>query len=458
MAPPSDADRGLSARLDRSEADAARALEVAIQRCRGGALAIGVVQTAIHPNDHVILAWSIVALVAITFGVVEAALRSDRCSLARIGWLAMSADSVVVAAALANQLNDPIDPIQLLVMILVVEAAARWGRIGGVVAGVVGGAMSVAWAVGVHLTAGASLLVPATTFRFAIMALLGVFVGTVVRDARQQRRTAQAVVNASRDLVATFNLEGTIIAVNPACATLLGYTPEELIGQDRAAIVIEGDRPDGPPDIEVYRRDGDQRVERRVTHKDGRVVWLEIDVLPDIDAGVVHVIGRDVSERRQRESELRHRLDHDDLTGVWNRGAMCTYLDRMLEQGHQPGLVFIDLDHFKTINDTHGHLAGDVVLVELAERLGRAAGPDGLVARYAGDEFCVVVDNIADLSFVTMRAGHALLDTFAVYGETLRITAAVGGAESEHGDTAETLVRRADEAMYGVKAASRIGA
>lgn len=106
-------DTGLRDRLARAEDAATRSAEVAIQRCRIGALAVGVVQTAIHSNDRWYVGWGAMALVAATVWGVQWGLRSKGPSLAMIGWSAMMADTVVVAAALANQLSDPTDPIDV---------------------------------------------------------------------------------------------------------------------------------------------------------------------------------------------------------------------------------------------------------------------------------------------------------------------------------------------------------
>lgn len=448
-------DTGLKDRLATAEDAATRSAEMAIQRCRGGALVVGVVQTTIHSNDHLFLGWGAMALVAATCLGVAWGLRSRRVTLATIGWSAMVADTIVVLAALGNQLSDPTDPIQLLPIILVAEAAARWGRNGGVAGGLLGGGLSSVWAIAMHHFQGVSLPAASITFRLSVMVLMGAFIGSVVRQANQQRRTAEAVVNASRDLVATFAVDGTVQAVNPACHEILGYAPDEVIGRDRAIVFGPSGRSPRPPDVERYRRDGPRRLEQRFTHKAGHMVWLELDMLPDLEAGVIHAIGRDVSERRRRESELRHQVDHDGLTGIWNREALCAYLTRLLDHGLRPALIFVDIDHFKAINDSFGHRTGDQVLVEAAGRLRSAVDADGVVARYAGDEFCVAVDDPGDVVAVTERARLALGRPFEVGGTTLTVTAALGSAGSDPGDEADALIERADKCMYATKAASR---
>ncbi|MGI8756443.1 MAG: diguanylate cyclase domain-containing protein [Acidimicrobiales bacterium] len=450
-------DGELKLRLASAEQSAARATESAMQRCRTWSVAIGVVQTALHPGDHVWLGGTAVAVVALTWAVTRWSLASPRVTVAGSGWIAMVGDTVAITAIMLNQLSDATDPIQLLPLILVTEAEVRWGRNGGLLGGLGGGAVATAWAVGADRVAHIPVLFASVTFRLALMVLMGAFIGTVVRQGRNERRTGEAIVIASRDLVASFALDGTIVSVNPACEEILGYRPEDLIGQDRALLMDPADHPGGPPDVDDYRRQGAQRVERCFLHLEGQRVWLELDVLPDLEAGVIHAIGRDVSERRQRESELRHRIDHDDLTGTWTRETLVSYLTRMLAEGHRPGLLFVDVDDFKAVNDTHGHVVGDLVLVELAVRLRRSAGPDGSVARYAGDEFCIAIDDPDDLAADAERAQGALGASFAVAGRRITVSAAVGAARAQLGDSTETLVDRADRAMYAAKAAARLG-
>ena len=124
----------------------------------------------------------------------------------------------------------------------------------------------------------------------------------------------------------------------------------------------------------------------------------------------------------------------------------------MLTRGYLPALVFVDLDRFKDINDAHGHLVGDAVIVELARRLADAASHEGSVARYAGDEFCIVVDDPDDVDLVAERTRAAFDEPFDVDRARLSVGGSVGLARARSGDTAESLVHRADQAMYEAKA------
>lgn len=441
----------LTDRLAAAGATAEAEAESAIQRVRGWCLVLALIQTALYPGQFWYLAWGAMALLVLNWIWVRWALTAAEGPRIRvIGVVAMSADSLAVIMVMSNLMDSPDDPIQLLPLALAVEAAVRWAKPGGIAGGVAGGLLLTGWSWATHVRNDLELSLGYAAFRFGVVVLVGAIVGSAIAEMRQQRRAAEAVFQASRDLMATFTLEGRLVTANPACSEVLGYTPEELVSADRPFLID----PDGPgEEAELLRapRDGAQRVVRRVAHRDGHLVWIELDLVPDVQAGLIYAIGRDVSDRSRIESELRHRVDHDGLTGAWNRHSLVAYLHRMLVRGYLPGLVFIDLDRFKDINDRHGHLAGDAVIIELAARLSAAAGHEGSVARYAGDEFCIVVDDPDDLEEVAARARAVFETAFDLGPTSIAVEASVGTAAGRSGDTPDSLVHRADQAMYRQK-------
>lgn len=455
MGTPAPLEASLSTRLAASSASAEHQTEAGIQRARGWCLVLALVQTALYPGQFWYLAWGAMAVLFLSWMWIRWALQpGSNASTSFVGIVAMASDSIVVIMIMANLMASSDDPIQLLPLALAVEAAVRWGRVGGVVGGIASGLLLTGWSFGTHIRNELDFSLGYACFRFFVVVLLASIVGNAVREMRQQRRAAEAVFQASRDLMVTFSLDGHVVSANPACEAVLGFAPEELETRDRS-FLLDGD--DGRDSVALLTHtDGPQRVVRRVQHKDGHLVWIELDLVPDIRAGLVYAIGRDVSDRSRTESELRHRVDHDGLTGAWNRHALVAYLHRMLHRGYLPGLVFIDLDRFKEINDLHGHLAGDEVITGLAERLADAAGHEGSVARYAGDEFCIVVDDPDDLDVVAERTRRSFDEPFAIPGSTLVVTGSVGSARSRSGDSPESLVHRADQAMYQVKKATRL--
>jgi len=446
----------LSDRLAAAGASAAMKAESGIQRARGWFLVGALVQTALYPGQFWYLAWGAMALLILNWLWVRWALEADRGPrLLVVGVVAMSVDTLAVIMVMSNLTKSPDDPIQLLPLALSIEAAVRWARPGGIAGGVAGGMLVTGWSWGTHQRNDLDFSVGYGAFRFAVVMMIGSIVGNAIREVRQQRRAADAVFQASRDLMASFTLDGTLITANPACSELLGFTPDELVAANQG-FLLDPDTPSAEGELSSFTRDGAQRVVRRVQHKDGHLVWIELDLVPDLDAGMVYAIGRDVSDRSRVESELRHRVDHDGLTGAWNRHSLVAYLHRMLTRGYLPGLVFIDLDQFKEVNDQHGHLAGDAVIIELARRLSEAAGHEGSVARYAGDEFCIVVDDPDELELVARRTQQAFDRPFDVGGDSIGVEGSVGTALSRSGDTPDTLVHRADQAMYEVKKSTRL--
>jgi diguanylate cyclase (GGDEF)-like protein/PAS domain S-box-containing protein len=446
-------DLTLSRRLALAGETADRNTEVGIQRVRGWLLVVALLQTAMYPGRYWYLAWGAMAMLFLTWVWVRWALAApEGPRVSVIGVVAMAADTVASIMVMANLMAAPDDPVQLLPIALAIEAAVRWGRIGGIVGGIGGGLLMTGWSVGAHVRSDTDVATGYAAFRFGVVLLVGMIVGNAMREMRQQRRAAEAVFQASRDLMLTFSTDGRLITANPAVEAELGFDLDELRDRERG-FLLGSDDGQAP----VRLADGPQRVVRSVAHRDGHIVWIELDLVPDAQAGLIYAIGRDVSDRSRTESELRHRVDHDGLTGAWNRHSLVAYLHRMLIRGYLPGLVFIDLDHFKQINDRHGHLAGDAVIIELAARLSVAAGHEGSVARYAGDEFCIVVDDVDDLELVAGRARAAFEAPFDLGSARLVLDASVGVAVSRSGDTPENLVHRADQAMYEVKRASRLG-
>lgn len=196
--------------------------------------------------------------------------------------------------------------------------------------------------------------------------------------------------------------------------------------------------------------------------------FIEVRAIPRIDRegvrkGIIHVV-RDISDRKRMEDELRHRALYDSLTKLPNR---MLFLDRLknlfAHQKRQKDLLFavlfIDLDHFKKINDTAGHTVGDLLLVAVAERLKNSTRPGDTISRFGGDEFLVIVDSLKDVGdaiATAERIQEGLGHTFSIEGSEIYITASIGIALSgvECG-TADDLIRNADLAMYNAKANGR---
>lgn len=179
---------------------------------------------------------------------------------------------------------------------------------------------------------------------------------------------------------------------------------------------------------------------------------------------------QEISERRRIEAQMRHQATHDMLTGLPNRALFIETLDQALSRArrHQErfGLLYIDIDGFKAVNDSFGHQAGDSLLVEIAQRLRAMMRVEDTVARLGGDEFAIVVDHAGDPDAL-LKKGQAICASLAApyrlaaNGESFEATvgASVGAAVfPRHGATRDSLIQAADDAMYAAKRAGKRGA
>ncbi|BEP12921.1 hypothetical protein acdb102_12320 [Acidothermaceae bacterium B102] len=201
----------------------------------------------------------------------------------------------------------------------------------------------------------------------------------------------------------------------------------------------------------------------RVEYADGTLQWFTMNAIPMTTAtGRVMVNLNEITERKAFEAELAHQASHDPLTGLPNRLLLEDRLERALALGSRHNRVvaaiFVDIDHFKLINDSYGHEAGDAVLTAVSARLSAAVRPSDTVTRFAGDEFIVVCESLDDADQV-MGLADRLLDSlkgqYPVPGASLELSVSTGIAIAGPGDSAEDLVRNADTAMFEAKARGR---
>jgi diguanylate cyclase (GGDEF)-like protein/PAS domain S-box-containing protein len=262
---------------------------------------------------------------------------------------------------------------------------------------------------------------------------------------------------------------GHYTQVNEAFARILGYDLDDIIGRNFAEFTHADDLRD---DIELMNRlaAGDLpyfQSQKRYVHRSGDSVWARVTVSA-IDAGEHaddrHFLAQieDVTEIRRARDLLERRALYDHLTGLANRTLLLDRLAHALES-HEPraatvACIFLDVDHFKVVNDSLGHEAGDTLLVEIARRIQGAVRPGDTVARLGGDEFVIVLENImsqAAAEGMLAVATAAVQAPVMVEGHEVVPTVSAGLAMAEDGITAEGLVRNADMAMYSAKQAGR---
>ncbi|MHB1535850.1 MAG: putative bifunctional diguanylate cyclase/phosphodiesterase [Acidimicrobiales bacterium] len=273
-----------------------------------------------------------------------------------------------------------------------------------------------------------------------------------------------ALVERSPDLTFVVGDDGCINLASDAVTELLGRPAKWLTGQPFLGLVHPDDRHRFANLLEhVTGRGsggGKRPVEMRLSYLYG--AWIETEVSatdlrehPDVTGMMLTV--RDIRDRKGHERELQRPALHDELTGLANRTSFYNNVEHALAHlCRRPVLhavVFMDLDGFKTVNDSLGHLAGDQVLVTIAERLRSRLRPSDIGARLGGDEFAVLLENTSepDAIAVASRLLEALCLPMLVQGKSLVLTGSAGLAFSDLAVNAEALLRNADVALYQAK-------
>lgn len=297
---------------------------------------------------------------------------------------------------------------------------------------------------------------------------------TAQTDATKRRTSAaQEILSVVDMAVLATDAQGIITEANPSAGLMFGYLGDELLGMSVHQLLPPHFR---PRHAELLQRfvDGDE-TERRMSkrgeisgyRKDGSFFPLGASIAKFNTANGWQLVVsmQDITDRKKAEDELTRRATHDALTGLPNRALIRERLGgallRSRRNGSNVALLFVDLDGFKLINDTHGHQTGDLLLITVAARLIEQVRPGDTVARLSGDEFVVLCEQVEQpttISALAERMNEALRQPIALSGVTLFVTASIGVAIS-NGDShgADDMLRFADTAMYVAKERGRDG-
>jgi diguanylate cyclase (GGDEF)-like protein/PAS domain S-box-containing protein len=265
------------------------------------------------------------------------------------------------------------------------------------------------------------------------------------------------------------HFEGRFVFVNPAGARLLGASsPDQLIGTSIFDIVHPDFREIARQRLQQLKNKGAVAwFEEKFVRRDGSIMDVEVTSaqFPFEGMQAVQTIFRDVTERKQMEQRLKQLALYDALTGLPNRALFFDRLNQLLALAKRNeyvlALLYIDLNHFKKINDTLGHDVGDLLLVEAGKRMTSCTRKADTVARMGGDEFIGICGRIAapqDAGVVAEKILAILSEPFHLKGHVCTVGASIGISIYPHdGDNVEALVNKADAAMYCVKESGENG-
>ncbi|WP_062464276.1 putative bifunctional diguanylate cyclase/phosphodiesterase [Demequina soli] len=260
--------------------------------------------------------------------------------------------------------------------------------------------------------------------------------------------------------------DGALLDANGAFARIVGRTVAAL----RTYRLRDLTHPDDVPRDEELRWQLDAgelpyfQAQTRLVHRNGDAVWTRMTVSPAAGGGEARYLAHveDITEIRRAKDLLERRALYDHLTGLANRTHLLERLEGALEarrtDAHTVACIFLDVDHFKVVNDSLGHEAGDTLLQEIARRIKGAVRPGDTVARLGGDEFVIILESVATQAaaeaFLTVIAADIQVP-FTVAGHEVVPTVSAGLALAEPEVTAESLLRNADTAMYAAKQRGR---
>ena len=288
------------------------------------------------------------------------------------------------------------------------------------------------------------------------------------REAEEQMRLAAVAFENTLEGIMVADAAHQIISVNRAFTQITGHAPEQILGRDVSALGVDGQ------DCGFYARIWEWLAEHGNWHgevwnrrQDGGSypAWFNIAAVRSSTSTVTHYVGvlTDISERKAAQARIEHMAQHDPLTDLPNRTLLADRMQQAIAHAQRSNrrvaLLFVDLDHFKHINDSLGHSIGDRVLMEVSRRLVDEVRASDTVARLSGDEFVILLPEAGGIEGVVRVVSgitNAIAEPIQLEGHRIRLSASIGvSLFPKDGSEGSVLLTNADHAMYHAKAAGR---
>ncbi len=288
------------------------------------------------------------------------------------------------------------------------------------------------------------------------------------QTGQQLNVAANAIENAAEGVMIC-NADDVIVSINKSFTRITGYEPEDVLGRTPETLISEEQNPKVLGEIrDDVLRTGHWKGELHSRKKDGETFIEERSVsgVKDEDGKIVNfiVVFSDITQQKEHEERIHYLAHHDALTGLANRSLFQQRLDQAIQRAARSGgakaaMMFIDLDHFKAVNDSLGHAYGDELLIKVSARIHECVRKTDTVARFGGDEFAVLLDEINDASDVASIAKkiiERLASAFKIADHQVFVSASIGiSFHPDDGQQAPVLIKNADAAMYAAKEQGR---
>jgi len=301
--------------------------------------------------------------------------------------------------------------------------------------------------------------------------MIGTHTDISTEKALQLKYIQQAqMIEQTHDSVISTDLDGNIVTWNLGAERLLGYSASEAIGKHISMLHPKEDIPEVIKSVEILMKTGKYISDVAHITKSGKLIYVSLSLssLRDEQGKIINIVryAQDITQRKKAEDELReqknildHQAHHDALTGLPNRVLFNDRLEQAIEKAKRSktnmALLFIDLDHFKEINDSLGHEVGDKILKEVTKKLKETIREEDTLARLGGDEFTIVLEDLVqghDASVLAQKLLKVLSEPIVIEDHELYVSCSIGiSLYPDDGTSAQNLLKYADSAMYKAK-------